>query len=88
MESFFKQVQKKDQVVPTKYEVRNTGFRLMWNAERPMQIVELAHFLPTAGMYKFLIHACLSADRDLGSWILPAVGRTFQTSNCFLLILC
>jgi hypothetical protein len=45
MDSFFNPVQKKDQVVNTRYEVRNTGFRLMLNAERPMQNVELVHFL-------------------------------------------
>ena len=45
MDSFLNQVQKKYQVVNTRYEVRNTGFRLMLNAERPMQNVELVHFL-------------------------------------------
>ncbi len=51
MELFLKQVQKKYQVVNTRYEVRNTGFRLILNAERPRQNVELVHFLPAAGRY-------------------------------------
>ena len=51
MESFLKQVQKKYQVVNTRYEVRNTGFRLMLNAERPRQNVEMVHFLPASGRY-------------------------------------
>ena len=54
MDSFLNQVQKKYQVVNTRYEVRNTGFRLMLNAERPMQNVELVHFLPDAGRYLVL----------------------------------